>query len=91
MKNCKILIDEARSRIQLVGARLEALSPEGILSRGYSIVLKPPRMDVVKQAQQVKKADSLEVRLWKGTLQVEVKQISNNESRENPKGEKSHE
>jgi len=91
MKNCKILIDEALSRLQLVGAKLQTLSPKGILSRGYSIVLKPPNMDVVKKAQQVKKADSLEVRLWKGTLQVEVKKILSNENRENTKGEKSDE
>jgi exodeoxyribonuclease VII large subunit len=68
----RTLIEHARRQFALIMARLDALSPEAVLARGYSIVTKPETGEVVKNAQQVNESEQLDVRLHKGNLGVIV-------------------
>ena len=68
----RTLIEHARRQFALIMARLDALSPESVLARGYSIVTKPETGEVVKNAQQVNESEQLDVRLHKGNLGVIV-------------------
>ena len=68
----RTLMEQARRQFALIMARLDALSPEAVLARGYSIVTKPETGEVVKNAQQVNESEQLDVRLHKGGLGVIV-------------------
>lgn len=70
--NCKLLIQEAQRRLEMFRAQLNALSPDAVLERGYSIVMKPAGKEIVRDAEQAKKGEALEVRLFKGRLEVDV-------------------
>jgi exodeoxyribonuclease VII large subunit len=70
--HCRILIQETQRRMEIVRAKLNALNPEAVLERGYSIVMKPPGMEIVRKADEAKEGETLEVRLFKGRLEVNV-------------------
>jgi exodeoxyribonuclease VII large subunit len=56
-------------------AQLDAMSPLGILARGYSITTTWPKGEVVRSARQVKIDDNVRVRLYEGSLQCNVTKI----------------
>jgi exodeoxyribonuclease VII large subunit len=66
----------ARTRERLLGgeARLAALSPLGVLERGYAIVLGPDG-HAVRAAREVRPGDAVQVRLHEGGIGAEVTQI----------------
>ncbi|MDX9785959.1 MAG: exodeoxyribonuclease VII large subunit [Desulfobacterales bacterium] len=53
-------------------AKLHALSPLAVLSRGYSITRTVPGEDIVKDARQVVSGQELEILIQKGSLRVSV-------------------
>lgn len=55
-----------RSRLAGLGARLEALSPQGTLARGYAIVRRADSGTVVRSVAQVSAGDALAVRVSDG-------------------------
>jgi exodeoxyribonuclease VII large subunit len=55
-----------RSRLAGLGARLEALSPQGTLERGYAIVRRADSDAVVHSVEQVSAGDALTVRVSDG-------------------------
>jgi exodeoxyribonuclease VII large subunit len=55
-----------RSRLAGLGARLEALSPQGTLARGYAIVRRADSGKVVRSVAQVRAGDGLAVRVSDG-------------------------
>jgi exodeoxyribonuclease VII large subunit len=59
-------------RFRVATAKLDALSPLKVMSRGYSAVLKAGK--AVAHAAQVQVGDPLQVRLSDGILDVEVKE-----------------
>ncbi|MBW2193106.1 MAG: exodeoxyribonuclease VII large subunit [Deltaproteobacteria bacterium] len=66
-------VDKKSSFFREKTARLHALSPVSILSRGYSITRTIPGADVVRDADTVTIGQPLEVMLAKGSLRVNVK------------------
>ena len=60
----------ARSLVQL-----DAMNPLGILARGYSITTTWPKGELVRSARQVKKDDTVRVRLHEGSLQCKVTKV----------------
>ncbi len=57
-----------RQRLQGFLGKLESLSPLSILQRGYSIARKVPSLQVLRNAEEVKNGDKIEVRLYRGSL-----------------------
>ncbi len=55
-------------------AKLDALSPLSVLTRGYSLTQKPDG-EIVRDAHQTKAGERLSVRLARGKLDVEVRGI----------------
>jgi exodeoxyribonuclease VII large subunit len=55
-------------------ARLDALSPLAVLTRGYSITQKQTG-EIVRDSKQANIGERLNIRLSKGRLQAEVSQI----------------
>ena len=60
-----------RHQLDMLNEKLEALNPELLLRRGYSITLSGGK--VVKDASILKSGDELETRLSKGTVHSIVK------------------
>ncbi len=65
-------IEIERTRLAGLHSRLNDLSPLGVLARGYSIVLKSGRVEVVKSYDQVREGERLDVALARGGLVCEV-------------------
>ena len=63
-----------QARLDLAGARLESLSPLGVLARGYSVTFRADRRPVVRAADQVAVREELWVRLHRGALRCVVTQ-----------------
>lgn len=73
--------EAANLRMRLLGhrfhpltARLEALSPLGVLERGYAIV-ESERNRLVRRSGQVKVGEELRIRLHEGRLGARVEEI----------------
>lgn len=69
----KICLNNKQSFLRELNARLNALSPNAILSRGYSITRTMPDQIVVRDPQQVNIEQDLEIMVAKGSLICRVK------------------
>jgi len=72
LKNIKIHMNNKDFLLREFNARLHALSPHAILSRGYSITRTVPDAVVVTDPQKVRIGQHLEVMVAKGFLYVKV-------------------
>jgi exodeoxyribonuclease VII large subunit len=59
-------------RVAMLSGTLDALSPLGILGRGYSICRRFPRLEIVKDADTVAAGAEVEVLLHRGALRCTV-------------------
>jgi exodeoxyribonuclease VII large subunit len=67
-------LDEAKKRLGLAAASLDALSPLAVLQRGYAIAQSEDGT-LLRDAKSVAIGDSVRVRLAKGTLGARVENI----------------
>jgi len=58
-----------------LAGKLDSLSPLAILSRGYSICLRLPGHEIVKESASVVAGDEVEVRLHRGSLRCDVREV----------------
>ncbi|OGR86170.1 MAG: exodeoxyribonuclease VII large subunit [Elusimicrobia bacterium RIFCSPLOWO2_01_FULL_60_11] len=70
-------LDQMTEALQGKAAQLEALSPLAVLSRGYAVAWKMPENVLVKSAEQVRKGDSLKIKVSKGEIHAAVTEKSN--------------
>ena len=64
-----------QSDLRATAGKLDALSPLAILHRGYSICLRLPGHEIVKDSSAVKAGDLVEVRLHHGRLRCDVREV----------------
>ena len=76
--NCNIALEkqleEAKGRLGLAAASLDALSPLAVLQRGFAIAQSADGK-LLRDAKQVSVGDSVKVRLAKGTLGAHVESV----------------
>jgi exodeoxyribonuclease VII large subunit len=68
LQTIKHLIELWRQKLEGRIEQLDSLSPVSILQRGYSITRKIPSLEILRDSNQVKEGDRVEVRLFRGTL-----------------------
>lgn len=61
-------VETRRHRLAQAAAKLEALSPLGVLARGYSLTLKEDGRSVVRSADEVRAGELLRTRLGRGRV-----------------------
>jgi exodeoxyribonuclease VII large subunit len=64
-----------RGRLQPLVAQLDALSPLGVLARGYALAWKLPDRELVREARQLRARDELELRFGSGAAFATVKRV----------------
>ena len=68
-------LQKKRQTLERGLTQLDGLSPLGVLARGYSITATWPKGKVVRSVSQVKKGDTVRVRLHQGALKCKVTDI----------------
>lgn len=61
-------LDGLKKQAEAAAGKLNALSPLATLSRGYSIAMKLPEMQIIKDAKDIQKGDEVNIRLHKGEI-----------------------
>ena len=74
----KSQVEEARARLGLAAASLDALSPLAVLQRGYAIAESEDGR-LLRDARAISVGDAVRVRLAKGRIDARVEQIKTNE------------
>jgi exodeoxyribonuclease VII large subunit len=64
-------IEASRGDLQSEGARLDALSPLAVLSRGYAIAVTTGGR-AIRSSSEVKRGDTISVRVHRGTFRADV-------------------
>ncbi len=67
-------------QLQAAAGKLDALSPLAILGRGYSICLRLPGHEIVKESRVVAAGDEVEVRLHRGRLRCGIREVTPEET-----------
>jgi exodeoxyribonuclease VII large subunit len=75
LNHLKILLANNQSEFRETTAKLQALSPLAILTRGYSITRSVTDGKVIRNAQDVSIGQELEILLSKGSLSCKVERI----------------
>ncbi|MDT5059707.1 MAG: exodeoxyribonuclease large subunit [Acidobacteriota bacterium] len=70
-------LDDARARLAVAAASLDALSPLAVLKRGYAIA-QDERGQLLRDAREAQAGDALRLRLAAGTLRCRVEEVENN-------------
>ncbi|MFC1509440.1 exodeoxyribonuclease VII large subunit [Candidatus Omnitrophota bacterium] len=69
-------IELKEENFKLISEKLEILSPQSILKRGYSVSFKLPDRKLVKDAKVIKRGDLIETRVSKGIFTSRVEDIN---------------
>jgi exodeoxyribonuclease VII large subunit len=68
VKNFRLRLHQKKDRLDVLNARLRLLSPENVLSRGYSITTDAKSGEVIQSAKRVSKGQHLHTRLKDGEV-----------------------
>jgi len=75
-------LESARDTVAAYGERLTALSPLGVLARGYAICRLSAGGPILKEAAMARPGESVEVRLHRGRLTCDVKEVDDDAGQE---------
>jgi exodeoxyribonuclease VII large subunit len=73
------ILEMAGQRHDGMAAKLEAFNPTRILERGYSISLKLPGGEVIKDVSAISRGDRVETRLGKGKFRSRIEEVEDGE------------
>ena len=65
-----------KGELKAAAGKLDSLSPLAILSRGYSICLRLPGHEIVKESKMLVAGDEVDVRLHRGRLRCGVREVT---------------
>jgi exodeoxyribonuclease VII large subunit len=70
-------LDDARARLAVAAASLDALSPLAVLKRGYAVA-QDKQGKLLRNARQAQAGDGVRLRLAEGVLRCRVEEVENN-------------
>jgi exodeoxyribonuclease VII large subunit len=70
-------LDDARARLAVAAASLDALSPLAVLKRGYAMA-QDEQGNLLRDARQAQAGDGVRLRLAEGVLRCRVEKVENN-------------
>jgi exodeoxyribonuclease VII large subunit len=70
-------LDDARARLAVAAASLDALSPLAVLKRGYAMA-QDEEGNLLRDARQTQAGDGVRLRLAEGVLRCRVENVENN-------------
>jgi exodeoxyribonuclease VII large subunit len=70
-------LDDARARLAVAAASLDALSPLAVLKRGYAMA-QDEQGKLLRDARQAQAGDGVRLRLAEGVLRCRVEEVENN-------------
>jgi exodeoxyribonuclease VII large subunit len=70
-------LDDARARLAVAAASLDALSPLAVLKRGYAMA-QDERGNLLRDARQARTGDGVRLRLAEGVLRCRVEEVEKN-------------
>lgn len=73
------ILEMSAQRRNGIEAKLEAFNPTRILRRGYSITLKLPGGEVIKDVSAISRGDRVETRLGKGKFWSKIEEVEDGE------------
>ena len=62
----------ARQRLETAAAKLDSLSPLGVLARGYAVCWNDDRTAIVRRSAEVAVGDRVRITLQEGALRCDV-------------------
>ena len=68
-------LERSRTALQVVARGLEAVSPLGVLARGYSLTRRASDGTALRDATEVAAGDAIETRLARGSLVARVEEV----------------
>jgi exodeoxyribonuclease VII large subunit len=68
-------VDDRRHRLAALAGKLEALSPLGVLARGYALAFRDGETTPLREASELQPGDSIEVRLASGSVVATVELV----------------
>ncbi len=74
-----VSVEDARRRLSVISASLDALSPLAVLGRGYALVSDDEFGNLVRSTRAVKIGESLRVQLADGSLRCRVEEVMSDE------------
>ena len=73
MTNPYKLLENSKSKINLYIEKIRVINPLEVLKRGYSVIYKDHQM--VKKIDELQKQDTIDIRLYDGIIEAQIKQI----------------
>ncbi|MDC7126412.1 MAG: exodeoxyribonuclease VII large subunit [Spirochaetales bacterium] len=70
--NFRTMIKDHRLRLDALSRELEAVSPEAILKRGYSMVYDKNKGTLIKEASETQKGADIEIKFYDGTIDAQI-------------------
>jgi exodeoxyribonuclease VII large subunit len=77
-------LERSRGQLAAQTARLEALSPLNVLSRGYSLTCREVDQALVRTSEQVRPGDRLVTRVHRGRIISRVEELPSDSSSDPP-------
>ena len=75
-RGTEVLLKFKNESLKTLSGKIHALSPLGILNRGYSITIAEDNKNVIKDSSDLEKGDIIKTRLAKGEVTSKVETIS---------------
>ena len=75
-QSCRRGLEDRRRHLDYCQSHLDQLNPLAILERGYAVATLMPKETVIRDASQVERGAAVRVRVARGRMDCEVKEVS---------------
>jgi len=70
-----LILERTVSGLSVLEEKLTALSPKGVLQRGYAVCRNYPDLTVIRDAGKIRPGETISIELWRGALRGTVDEV----------------